>query len=802
MPPIRRVRNGTYDEIFEAVAGLQNENELRVVLQDNRNRYIHGFTVRGIRKLNEWVKQFFQDYEEPDSYLPNIYNARNILFFRPEQITTRRLRQIFRLNDKNNCVFTAIKDHITKSITEDKTQATNERYNRLLKNVIKQEKLYPNGVPETEMEALANSLKVKIVLKDPIGNEITTYTTDKPHFTVELTNTRENHLELVNHDDTIMVEDLKERLKTLRENKDYYVIINDTDEPRRVKTTQGTLTQYLPENDEINEFVNQFNYSRIDAKKYPQLNQFLSSSRHINSSPLIFSNFTNNTELYDMKKAYTQAKQSKHYEGILTLIHQFREIDHIVKTGIYRFECLEDTPFSRMFGLRKNRSYTLISPLIKFWVNQGIQIKITEGAWGYAEDIDFPANLLDDRKLYKKAIGKFSQADNYPNTKYTLRATESFAQHLREKYELGFWRDDEEVSAYVPNSSILTNHQIVAFIVGYTQLNILETILTLNINNIRAILLDGIYTDEPITSPLFVKKELKQLYPMSIEWYEPDRNHYNFPKPNKTTKLITENTFLSGAGGTGKTHTILTDTGYITPTYIVPTNELGNSKEQEYGVNWETIHRTLGIGCQPIQYIPPVILVDEITMIEKSWIEKLINTFPKSLILLAGDIDKIQHYQCRGGTSNNYMEIFSPKSMPIVDFTTDYRSITPQMKALKLNLRRFMKEIYTNGGLEDTQKIRTFLKDNFPHISLKQALKEANENDIFLYSTNRVKNLITHPNKKSVHSFQGKTIEPPTKIYITIDWFEYAMPYTAISRAKHHAQIIFVNNYNGTKSEV
>jgi hypothetical protein len=182
-------------------------------------------------------------------------------------------------------------------------------------------------------------------------------------------------------------------------------------------------------------------------------------------------------------------------------------------------------------------------------------------------------------------------------------------------------------------------------------------------------------------------------------------------------------------------------------------------------------------------------------MVQKEWINELLQKYPKSLILLAGDIDANQHYQCRGGTSNNYMEIYKPTNMPIVEFTTDYRSLTTEMKNFKLNLRKEMRNVYEDGGLKDTKKLRDYLLSNDSPIrilSFAQAHKEAQETDIFLYSTNAVRDRITHANKKGVHAFQGQTVEPPTRLFITVDWFEYAMPYTAISRARHHDQIIFV----------
>lgn len=792
MPPIRRLKNVDWQDLLGEDNDLFEIPELKVAVTNNRGKYLFGFTIYGRPTIHQWYQQLFDGESGAETFIPDKNGGRRMQFFRPDQITSRKLRQVFRLSDTNNCVFVALRRRFTHLLAESKSQTLIKGYKRLLRLTDDEEERYPDGVPEDSMQDLAEQLAICIIIKDAIGQEQKRYTSAKPNCTVELTNTRAHHLELVDHDNVIETDDVAEKLEQLKADKEYYVIINDTDNPRRVKTKDGILTKISPDDEEINKFITTLNYAQIDAKKYQELNLFTANSRHIHSSPLTFSDFTPNTKLYDMKQAYLQYRETTYYEGFLTVIQQFRKIDHIISTGIYKFKVLEDTPFSRKFGLRQTEEYVMISPLIKYWTDNGLKIQITEGCFGHTEDIDFPPNMVDERKLYQKAIGRLSMADNFRETKYTFQCTETFAEHTASQHYADYWNDSQEITIRIPNRSVLTNHHIAAFIVGYTQINMLQAIQTVPFTSIKAVLLDGIYADEPIANPMFRVKPICHVPCLNIKWYNPDNNHYNFPP---FIKQITINSFLSGAGGTGKTHTILTDKGYVNPLYVVPTRELGNKKELELGTRWETIHRTLGKLCEPIKYLPPVILADEITMVQKEWINELLQKYPKSLILLAGDTDANQHYQCRGGTSNNYMEIYKPTNMPIVEFTTDYRSLTTEMRNFKLNLRKEMRKVYEDGGLKDTKKLRDYLLANDSPIrilSFAQAHKEAQETDIFLYSTNAVRDRITHVNKKGVHAFQGQTVEPPTRLFITVDWFEYAMPYTAISRARHHDQIIFV----------
>jgi hypothetical protein len=182
-------------------------------------------------------------------------------------------------------------------------------------------------------------------------------------------------------------------------------------------------------------------------------------------------------------------------------------------------------------------------------------------------------------------------------------------------------------------------------------------------------------------------------------------------------------------------------------------------------------------------------------MCRKEWIEAIPKAYPTALILYAGDIDRNQHYQCRGGSVVKPEEIWSiPDDMPIVEFTTDYRAKDDALKMMKLNLRAEMKRVYTDGGMDDTNKIRNYIRKTFKTIPLAQAITEADPTAIFMWSTHRVEKMIPeHFTSKGVHAFQGQTIEDK-HIYIAMDFFEYAMPYTALSRARNSNQITFVES--------
>jgi hypothetical protein len=334
-------------------------------------------------------------------------------------------------------------------------------------------------------------------------------------------------------------------------------------------------------------------------------------------------------------------------------------------------------------------------------------------------------------------------------------------------------------------------HHIFGAITSYTRINMMLEME--KYSQIKAVQLDGIFLDDELddVGVLFRKKDIKQ-FPEEFNqdapnWYVGvDVTNGFMP----ATELITRSSALIGQGGSGKTTAVLTDRGYINPLYVVPTNELKGDKP-----NAITLHKLLGIQteCYNVKHSPTVILVDEITMCRKEWIEAIPVMYPNALVLYAGDIDRNQHYQCRGGSVVKPEEIWSiPADMPVVEFTTDYRAKDEDLKTMKLKLREEMRRVYTDGGINDTNKIRQYIRKEVVVVPLAQAVEDADAESIFMWSTHRVEKMIPETFvSKGVHAFQGQTIEDK-HIYICMDFFEYAMPYTAMSRARNSSQITFV----------
>ena len=771
---------------------FESAPETKVVLL-KKKKYVSEFSIYGNRgSFYELVKQFHDGPTGEDNFIPNILGADQILLFKPKKIEGVNLKQIFRDNHQSNCVFIPIRNTINEILTGEMSINTRQKYQQMLDRLSQEEVSFPNGVPHDEIIPLSKRLGFRIELTDIIGQTFLENGAKNTKAKIKLTNTRMNHVDNYTDESAqeITDEEMTALYKSLRSSNEFYLIYNDTDRIRTIKTLNGTFTIKDADQSLIDQMNQQVKSAGIDAIKYPELNDFLKEGRVINSYVVKFREFNNQVKCWDMKKAYSQYNTAPNYEGFPYLIHQFRPISKIINTGIYEFVINKSTELSRLFGLIADQTYILPSPEIKWWITNGVEVEIIKGAFGSTLDITMTQEFIN-KKLYNKWIGKLSASDNFRHTKHTFPADLQFVQHIASVYPKTYYTGfRKEAQVQIPNKHVSTKHHIGAFFTSYTRLHMLNVLQHIPINEIYGVELDSIFTTATITNPLFREKErifTDQTF-YAEKWYSKTIKTYNPIKP--LHELITTNTLLSGQGGSGKTYSILEDKGYIEPLYIVPNHELGKNSNR----NYRTIHKLIGLGTAPLytEYIPSVLLLDEITQYHEDMIYETFRQYPHSLILLAGDIDSNQHYQCRGGYTNNYMPIYKP-DIPIVNYTNDFRSKTETLKQMKLDLRSFMKQIYTDGGTSDTHKIRTYLKRNYKHISINEAKELATEDDIFLWGTHKSQKRLDGFNSKGVHEFQGQTINQPTKIFIINDWFEYAMPYTAISRATDHNQIIFVS---------
>ena len=722
-----------------------------------------------------------------------------------DKIPSAKIKQSLR-DGNHHCVIEPLYQLWLSMSENSESEASKKRCLQVANKIKKLEEVYKNGVPEDEMEIVAKVANRSIVIHDIVGNEIMTFN-KKSTKSVHFTNTRKDHV-----DEGYLTFDKKyesvstDELMDIIKESEWCLIGGKHQTPSNVRTPKGAYAVFNDKHEIFQEFNNSLgikNYG-INAVKNKDLNEFLKESRLINSAPVPLienPNDIDDVKHIDIEKAYTQHKHCKYYQGFPAKIHHFVKGNFnkdFIKThiGVYQFKVIENTnKLLTQLGIRKGNVYTLPSVEILYFMDNGVKVNIFTGAFGSSFDIEYTDEMLADRN-YCTWAGKLGMDSEFET--YTFKGDKVWASHL--KATLGddkvfFFSEYQYIIIKVQRKSYYTTHHILSFITSYTRLNMLEIMSKID-GELVKVILDGIYYKGhlPSVDIPYKEKALTRHLGFAESWYFPSELNLDLPLFNEK---FDGNAVLCGAGGSGKTTDVFSYKGFQDILYVVPTHELGKGKR------YTTIHTLTGQECRSYKELyrtPSVILIDELTMIEDSWIEKAIKMYPESLIFIAGDIDKKQWFQCRNGYTGNFSKIWAGEGWRFVNYDNDYRSLDNELKQLKIDVREEMKQIFT-GEDADTFKMKKYIMNRVQVIKFEDAMKQHQEGDIWIAGTHKTRNILKDNNIScewngktesgfTVHSFQGQTIED-RKVFIRLDMFEYAMIYTAISRVRNISQLVF-----------
>jgi hypothetical protein len=392
---------------------------------------------------------------------------------------------------------------------------------------------------------------------------------------------------------------------------------------------------------------------------------------------------------------------------------------------------------------------------------------------------------------------------------------------LKERFgeeQVRYWADMGVATVIQPKKAIFTTHHIAAFITSYVRIQMIDAMMKFPIDNLVRVVMDGIYYvgDKPVGVEWFKTKPVSDSKYKGFGWYD----EQVIPMIDWKPVSIVRNTCLTGQGGCGKSYSVLTDTGFNKVLYVVPQHVLGMKAREIYGCGYTTIHKLLGKDTRKFKdefYYPAVIFIDELTQIESSWIDEVFVEYPHSLIIVGGDIDgNGQWFQCRNGKPLDFSKVWKPVNVDIKHIEGDRRSRDDDLKKLKLDVRACMKDCFINGDAGENETVRNYIKSKMVIHSFDDAVSMFVKGDTWLSATHKTNDKLvlggivsgyykkggwvafeetegyTKRGSFTIHSFQGQTISEG-KIFISIgDAFEYAMIYTAISRAVNFNQLVFV----------
>lgn len=785
----------------------------------------------------------FHKYEggqETDIFLDNADEVRFVVL-KSDTIPSKRIQQKYR--DGNvHCVLAPLAGLWETMMKGCESKSSEVRCRQIANKLRSLEVVYPNGVPESDMESVAKIAQRCIVIHDIIGSEIMRFNKNS-NKSFHFTNTRVNHLEtgmltLDKQYESVSEERMYEILTEHDEANEFYLFTGDVKNGKcqSLRSIKGAWAVFNEDHDLFKEFSTKHgihNYG-LEAVKFNKLNEFVRESRIINSAPTPLCDEPNDlsdVNHIDIEKAYTQHAKNNYYKGFLGHITHWRKLSLFAANqsefldnhlGIYQFRITKiKNNLLKMIGLKEGLCYTLPSPEIQYFMKEfGMEAVVLAGCWGSKFDIKYDDEMLAKRR-YCLWAGKLGM-DSDVNT-YTFKGNAEWASHL--KAVLGddkvlFYKENGIIVVKLVKKSYFTTHHILSFITSYTRLNMFDIMRKIEDKNLVKVVLDGIYFRGEIPDvdvPHSKNKDLKVHLGFRDAWYYPseiDTSDWTGYKSD----LDDGSCILAGAGGTGKSYSVLTDKGIVNPLYVVPSHLLGRKCRENYGVNYTTIHKLVGVECRPFRetnFEPGIVFIDELTMIEESWVKKAIELYPNTLFYIAGDIDNKQWFQCRSGYPGNFSNIWIPSDWRYVYYTNDMRSRDGELKKLKEDIREQMRKNFTDGGQFDSMLMSMWLKKRVATVSFDEACEMFQPGNIWIAGTHKTNQKLLEKGVVSgyinkdkeicaedsagaekrgsftTHSFQGLTIEKE-KLFISLDFFEYAMLYTSVSRICNYDQLVVV----------
>lgn len=716
-----------------------------------------------------------------------------------------------------------------KLVDGDVSKTTKQKYIRICRQLREYALTYPRGVPEGEaMEELGRISCHRIGIVDAFGAEYQEYNkTAKRRFYYR--NVWENHLEeggtVVGGVCEVVTSEEFERIRAEHSARREFWLMEGRG---CLRSGRGAWRVENPLHDLFDEFSKSIGSDAwcVDAVRYPEVAEFLEAGCLVNSTPVVFGGGFDGVQ--DMKSAYAQFDQCPYYQGFMGHVQTWRSLsglccstDFIRKhIGMYAVRVVSSCGWFEALGYRAGEDYVLPSVEVLCALDRGVKMDMIAACFGSTEKFTFSDKMFKECGDVKKPYAHWSgcQGSYRPCHSYSFRGSSAWGKHL---ISLGYevWENDGWLRVEIPKGAVPVRHHILAFLTSYCRINMILALEKFKPENVCAVVMDAIFYrgEVPVLPSMFREKEGKLPSESCSGWYTPRRVDVSWAAMDP---LLLSSCMLVGAGGSGKTESILREKAMFNNIlYVVPVRALGEAKREEHGVQWTTIHKLIGADCVPWReehVVPSVVLLDELTMIDAAWVRKAIKDHPSTMFLIAGDIDGTMAYQCRNGDGTTFSEVFMGEGLPWKHFTNDYRALDAELFELKIDIRSEMRRVYTDGRAADARKIRDWISARCKIVSFKDACEMFVAGDTWIAGTHRtnaellkrgiVSGSYTVGRRSSAvepgwekrgsfttHSFQGSTISSG-KVFISInDSFEIAMIYTALSRARQFEQLVFVS---------
>jgi len=751
-------------------------------------------------------------------------------------IQEERLLQIFAHNRTQTCLLDPIEEWIT-NMKESKNKKT------YINKIAKFKHMYPTGVPEGDLQMIADKLAIGINIDVPFVDEfirIKSQAKDKQRKTFNYLNIAQNHVVYNKTFDKKFAltgtpieatrEELTQMVRSAKEDGECWWF-EDIEGIHKVIKEDKIYKYNDPYNDVIQEFEKSIKFDMIDFDllENKELTTFLYNSIHQMTHYDFNAETDEETHKIDQTKAYASAwKHTNFFEGFLGKITDFRKATKIDQIGFYYVSKFHNLPDWLKAYIKPNVVYA--SPMLKYLESKGTTFTITHKAVGTKFDFEFTKEMID-KKYYQKWIGQIQKSTSKKRVyfngsvkygchlQFCLKDTDvSIFQRRKDEYKSTNHKQKEYMIEYKRDKDFGCP-QLASFLIAYQNITMLEQLEMMDRSKVMRIAVDGIYYEphEFELHPSF-KHEGVAYIPWNVI-----KGNSLFSRTSKQTQpnITAEerpcyNTeIFVGAGGNGKTHYNLTDTGLNKVLYLAPSHDLRIGKEEEYSINALCFQKIVA-NKKDTPFMKDlirkynVVIIDEASEITNAVKFDLLDKLKPLKIIFCGDIN-YQLPPIDGDPMN--MTGFENVNDTL---TKNYRFKDEKQLQIATQLRMMEDD---KASAEERMQYALSMYEN---VSKDYVIKNYKPTDIVLCSLHELRDEWTeclHGEKYrcilsrnghytgqisyekptssrdwtyqhgyTIHSVQGKTLDDT--IYIdTRNFFQPQMLYTAISRARYSTQI-------------
>lgn len=544
-----------------------NNGHLIGMIDSDRHAWIYSddFNKRGPKDIRETPYIMGKDDNNNRVYVVddtlNKTNQKRLLAANKKTVTvfywspsvnvpSTKLYQTFRLASGNTCFLDVIESFLNGKLENDNGKSK-AGYAGKLEKLQAYRAIYPDGIPEgDDIQKLANDLKLNFEINDVLNNNVLSYKSNSKKtsggLTVRFMNSRFNHVdknEFVTADSNNEIEVKDRKIMTAKIDEltgvEPFYYIGTHNEPSKIFTKDGT---YIYKS-EINDIIHAFNKLKgiydfaLDYKNDYDKCRFIHYGVNYNAH-CAFSNFheytTEHIEKsgkfteYDMKEAYTQYEQYKHYVGFPTYMTPTIKLenwtvdkcrDHV---GYYLVKVVKITKKNTKLimedmGFIKNSEYVLTTPEILLFNEFGVKFEFILASYTFkTKHIDM---VFFDGPMKKKIptqkFGKWITQKPYAiwagklnriqktETRKTITNFD-MAQVLSHQYKSvtinprynnktndEYSYDNVECKIEFDKKSVQWLGHIGGFITAYTRCIVLDSLLRVKYNQLIGFKLDG-----------------------------------------------------------------------------------------------------------------------------------------------------------------------------------------------------------------------------------------------------------------------------------------------------------------------